>query len=240
MWAMTDKPDAPGGAQTLRYRQSSPPPLDCMHWLAKAVAFSVPLQGAAAWGGAQRRFPTGGAAKGIPCHELMPLTTMPQTVPLSVCTVVPASHALSRLTMGLGGSLRSPSRRSYAPAFPNATPPANGSTTDFVTRASPAVVTPIASKMFAASIQDLELNTAKSTARLNRNICIPPCCQSVVRRERTRKRRSAGYQGLSRLSKTYRCGATPVVPWKTRAKLKTDKAATLATSRATRDGRGSA
>src|SRR5229473_4412388 len=131
MWAMTDKPDAPGGAQTLRYRQSSPPPLDCMHWLAKAVALSVSLQGAASWGGAQRRFPTGGAAKGIPSHELMPLMTMPQTAPLSVCTVVPGSHALPTLpmrllTISLGSTpiYASPPRRWYAPAFPTETPPA--------------------------------------------------------------------------------------------------------------------
>src|SRR3989442_199175 len=46
----------------------------------------VALHGACGCGGAQRRLPTGGAAYGMPSHSLTPLTTMPHTGPVDVCT----------------------------------------------------------------------------------------------------------------------------------------------------------
>src|SRR4051812_27129242 len=100
MCVMTGSPCAPGGAQTLMNRQFSLPAIGpifpdapCVQMLPTCVAFNVPLQGAAGRGGAQRRLPTGGAAYGMPSHSLTPFTTMPQTAPLAVITVVPAAHA---------------------------------------------------------------------------------------------------------------------------------------------------
>src|ERR1700693_874190 len=100
MCAMTGRPRAPGGAQTLRNRQSALPAFGpdfpaagCVQMLPKAVAASVVLQAACSCGEAQRRLPTGGAAYGMPSHSLTPLTTMPQTGPVDVCTVVPAAQA---------------------------------------------------------------------------------------------------------------------------------------------------
>jgi len=61
--------------------------------LPTAVAFKVAVQGATGWGGAQRSLPTGGAAYGMPSHSFTPFTTMPQTGPLEVITVVPAAQA---------------------------------------------------------------------------------------------------------------------------------------------------
>ena len=97
---MTGRPCAPGGAQTLMNRQSSLPAFGpdfpaagCVQMLPTAVALSVAVQDAGGRGGAQRRLPTGGAAYGMPSHSLTPLTTMPQTGPLEVCTVVPAAQA---------------------------------------------------------------------------------------------------------------------------------------------------
>src|SRR5262249_55764156 len=66
------------------------------------------------------------------------------------------------------------------------------STTNFVTLASPAVVTHIASKMFAASIQDLELATAQRMVCLKRNIGFLP----VERRERARNAAASDTKGL--------------------------------------------
>src|SRR6516164_6074218 len=99
MWAITGKPCAPGGAQTLMNRQSSLPwfgpdfPMSgCVQTEPKEVALSVTVQGSAGSGGAQRRSPTGGAAYGMPSHSFTPLTTMPQTGPLEVWIVVPSSQ----------------------------------------------------------------------------------------------------------------------------------------------------
>src|SRR2546425_12288788 len=93
MCAMTGRPCAPCGAQTLMNRQSSLPAFGpdfpmagCVQMLPKAVAASVALHGACGCGGAQRRLPTGGAAYGMPSHSLTPLTTMPHTGPVDVCT----------------------------------------------------------------------------------------------------------------------------------------------------------
>src|SRR5215471_1675869 len=99
MWAITGRPCASGGAQTLMNRQSSLPlfgpdfPIcGCVQISPKAVALSVAVQDSAGCGGAQRRSPTGGAAYGMPSHSIAPLTTIPQTGPLEVWTVVPSSQ----------------------------------------------------------------------------------------------------------------------------------------------------
>src|SRR6266850_7908909 len=99
MCAITGRPCAFGGAQTLMNRQSSLPAFGpffpaagCVQMLPTAVAFNVAVQGATGWGGAQRSLPTGGAAYGMPSHSFTPFTTMPQTAPLAVITVVPAAH----------------------------------------------------------------------------------------------------------------------------------------------------
>src|SRR5215469_9534938 len=101
MCTITGRPaDAftPEGAQTLMNRQFSLPPAGnpgncCAHSLPYAVACKVDDQGAGGCGGRQRRFPTGGAAYGIPSHSLTPLATVPQTGPSAVWTVVPDVQA---------------------------------------------------------------------------------------------------------------------------------------------------
>lgn len=85
------------GAHTLTNRQSSLPnvPEVEVHALPKAVAGSVVVHGVGGWGGCHRRFPTGGAAYGIPSHSLTPLTLLlviPHTGPAVVCTSVPGAH----------------------------------------------------------------------------------------------------------------------------------------------------
>ena len=85
------------GAHTLTNKQSSLPavPEVVVHSLPKAVAASVVVHGVGGWGGCHRRFPTGGAAYGIPSHSLTVLTVLlviPHTGPDVVCTVVPAAH----------------------------------------------------------------------------------------------------------------------------------------------------
>src|SRR5215469_6839577 len=89
----------PCGAQTLRYRQFSVPPVgnpgtgNCWtHSLPNEVACSVVVQGAGGCGGCQRSAPTGGAAYGMPSHWTTPPLTMPHTGPAAVVTVVPAAQ----------------------------------------------------------------------------------------------------------------------------------------------------
>ena len=60
-------------------------------WVILAGLLAASL-GAAGCGGCQRRGPTGGAAYGMPSHSLTPLSTIPQTGPLDVVTVVLAAH----------------------------------------------------------------------------------------------------------------------------------------------------
>lgn len=97
------------GAHTFRNRQSSLPavPEVVVHSLPKAVAGNVVVHGVGGCGGFQRRFPTGGAAYGIPSHSLTLLTdvlVIPHTGPEVVCTVVPGAHvpgcALADLAAG--------------------------------------------------------------------------------------------------------------------------------------------
>src|SRR5215475_5910214 len=102
MWTITGSPCAFGGAQTLMKRQSSLefgsigpifPAAGCVQMWPNWVALSVAVHDAAGCGGAQRRFPTGGVAYGMPSHSLTPFTTMPQTGPFAVITVVPSAQA---------------------------------------------------------------------------------------------------------------------------------------------------
>jgi hypothetical protein len=90
---------AVAGAHTFTNRQFSLPAgglvAPCVHSLPNCVACRVVVHGAGGCGGSQRRFPTGGAAYGIPSHSLTPLVVVlviPQTGPEVVCTVVPGVH----------------------------------------------------------------------------------------------------------------------------------------------------
>src|SRR5262245_45099872 len=94
----------PCGAQTLRYRQFSVPPVgnpgtgDCWtHSPPNEVACSVVVQGAGGWGGCQRSAPAVGAGNGTPSHGVTPPLTMPHTGPSAVVTVVPAAQATGSL-----------------------------------------------------------------------------------------------------------------------------------------------
>jgi hypothetical protein len=97
-----DDTGAGSGVQTFSFRQFSlpmtvvlPAGLTCGQ-ATPAVAFSVFSQGAAGCGGFHRRFPSGGAANGMPRK----LHDTPLSIPWTIPFVVVARHEVWRLPSG--------------------------------------------------------------------------------------------------------------------------------------------
>src|SRR3954451_16411059 len=76
----------------LRNAKSAPGPLRCMHREPNSSAWRTPVQFFGGCGSRQRRFPTGGCAKGIPLKTRTPAVAgvVVSRIPLAVLTRSPA------------------------------------------------------------------------------------------------------------------------------------------------------